>query len=138
VSILTAVSTAAELGDLHRFKTPVELMAYLGLVPSEHSSGETVRKGGITKTGNRHVRRLLIEAAWAYHLPARKTRCLLKREDGLDQSVIDIAWKAQQRLCSRYRRLTAKGKSKQVVVTAIARELAGFIWAIAHEVKIAI
>ncbi len=134
VSILTAVSTAAELGDLHRFETPVALMSYLGLVPSEHSSGESVRKGGITKTGNGHVRRLFIEAAWAYRLPARKSRCILKRQEGLAQSVLDIAWKAQVRLCSRYRRLAAKGKTKQVVVTAIARELAGFVWAIAQEV----
>lgn len=133
VSMLTAVITVAELGDLSRFENPVALMSYLGAVPSEQSSGETVQRGGITKTGNGHVRRVLVEAAWAYRLPARKTRCLLKRQEGLSQSIIDIAWKAQVRLCSRYRHLMAKGKTKQVVVTAIARELAGFIWAIAQD-----
>lgn len=138
VSLLTAVTTLAELGDLSRFETPGALMAYLGAVPSEHSSGETVQRGGITKTGNGHVRRLLVEAAWAYRLPARKTRGLLKRQEGLTQNVLDIAWKAQVRLCARYRRLTAKGKTKQVVVTAIARELAGFIWAIAQNVTVTI
>jgi len=134
VSLLTAVITVAELGDLGRFEDPGALMAYLGAVPSEHSSGETVQRGGITKTGNGHVRRVLVEAAWAYRLPARKSLYLLKRQEGLAQSVIDIAWKAQMRLCSRYRHLVAKGKAKQVVVTAIARELAGFIWAIARNV----
>lgn len=133
VSLLVAATTLAELGDLSRFENPAALMAYLGLVPSEHSSGETVQRGGITRTGNGHVRRLLVEAAWAYRLPARKTRCLLNRQQGVAQSILDIAWKAQIRLCSRYRRLVAKGKSKQVVVTAIARELAGFIWAIAQD-----
>ncbi len=138
VSLIVAATTVAELGNLSRFKNPAALMAYLGLVPSEHSSGETVQRGGITKTGNGHVRRVLVEAAWAYHLPARKTRCLLKRQEGLAQSILDIAWKAQVRLCSRYRRLTYKGKSKQVVVTAIARELAGFIWAIAQHAAAAV
>lgn len=133
VSLIVAASTVAELGDLSRFENPAALMAYLGLVPSEHSSGETVQRGSITRTGNGHVRRLLVEAAWAYRLPARKTHCLLSRQQGLAQSILDIAWKAQVRLCSRYRRLVARGKLKQVVVTAIARELAGFIWAIARE-----
>jgi transposase len=134
VSLLVSITTVAELGDMSRFKTPPAMMAYLGVVPSEHSSGETVQRGGITKTGNGHVRRILVEASWAYRLPARKTRCLLKRQEGLPQTVLDIAWKAQVRLCARYKRLAAKGKAKQVVITAIARELIGFIWAIAQEV----
>ena len=136
VSLLTAVITVAELGDLGRFEAPEALMAYLGAVPSEHSSGETVQRGGITKTGNGHVRRVLVEAAWSYRLPARKTRGLLKRQEGLAQSILDIAWKAQVRFCARYRHLVAKGKAKQIVVTAIARELAGFIWAIARQATV--
>lgn len=133
VSLIIATTTVAELGDLSRFENPTQLMAHLGLVPSEHSSGDSVHRGGITKTGNSHVRKLLTEAAWAYRLPARVSRCLLKRHEGQPQSILDIAWKAQLRLCERYRRLAGKGKSKQVVVTAIARELAGFIWAISKQ-----
>jgi transposase len=133
VSLIVAATTVAELGDLKRFKSPVELMSYLGLVPSEHSSGDQTKRGAITKTGNTHVRRVLVEAAWAYRLRARVSRALLKRQEGLPQRICDISWKAQVRLCSRYRRLWAKGKAKQVIVTAIARELCGFIWAIAHE-----
>ena len=106
-------------------------MAYLGLVPSEHSSGNTVRRGGITKTGNGHVRRVLIEAADAYKHPARETRTLLKRLEGLPEDVRKIAWKAQVRLCGRYRKLMARGKSRNSVVTATARELSAFMWAIA-------
>lgn len=138
VSLLTAVITVAELGDLGRFEAPEALMAYLGAVPSEHSTGETVQRGGITKTGNGHVRRVLVEAAWSYRLPARKSRCLLKRQEGLAPSILDIAWKAQVRLCARYRHLVARGKAKQVVITAIARELAGFIWAIARQARVTV
>jgi len=136
VSTLVAVTTIAEVGDLKRFDNPDELMSYLGLVPSENSSGQKTRRGSITKTGNGHVRRVLVEAAWAYRLPARVSRVLLKRQEGLPQSICDIAWKAQLRLCSRYRHLWNKGKAKQVVVTAIARELCGFMWAIANEVEV--
>ena len=110
-------------------------MSYLGLVPSEHSSGEKTRRGSITKSGNGHVRRVLVEAAWAYRLPARVSRVLLKRQEGLSKEVCDISWKAQVRLCSRYRRLWAKGKPKQVIVTAIARELCAFMWAVANEIQ---
>jgi transposase len=134
VSTIVAATTVAEVGDLKRFQTPSELMSYLGLVPSEHSSGQKTKRGSITKTGNGHVRRILTEAAWAYRLPARVSRILLKRQEDLPQSVIDIAWKAQLRLCSRYRHLWNKGKAKQVIVTAIARELCGFMWAIANEI----
>jgi len=125
----------AALGDLRRFETPRQLMAYLGLVPSEHSSGEKTRRGGITKTGNSEARRMLVEAAWCYRYPARvaigKTAIIVK----LPKAVRDIAWKAQERLCGRYRRLSMKGKKSTVVTTAIARELSGFIWAIGQEVS---
>ena len=135
VSTIVAATTVAEIGDLKRFQTPGELMSYLGLVPSEHSSGEKTKRGSITKAGNGHVRRVLAEAAWAYRLPARVSRVLLKRQEDLPESVCDIAWKAQLRLCSRYRKLWNKGKAKQVVATAIARELCGFMWAIANEIE---
>lgn len=134
VSLLTAAITVAEVGDLSRFSRPSEVMAYLGLVPSEHSSGATVKRGGITKAGSSHARKALIEAAWTYRFPARVSRHLLKRQEGLAQNILQIAWKAQLRLCARFRRLVAKGKPKQVVTTAIARELAGFMWAIDREV----
>ncbi len=132
VSLIVAATTVAELGDLSRFDHPTKLMAYLGLIPSEHSTGESIKRGPITKTGNAHVRRVLVEAAQAYRLPARVSRILLKRQEGISQEIKDIAWKAQVRLCDRYRRLAGKGKHKNVVVIAIARELAAFIWAIAR------
>lgn len=136
VSMLVAATTVAELGDLKRFRYPSELMSYLGLVPSENSTGTRIRRGPITKTGNGHVRRVLVEAAWAYRFNARVSRVLLKRQEGLPQHICDISWKAQLRLCSRYRHLWNKGKSKQVVVTAIARELCAFMWAISNETEI--
>jgi transposase len=135
VSLIVAVTVVAEVGDLSRFNNPKELMAYLGLVPSEHSSGAAVRRGHITKTGNGHARRVLVEAAWAYRLRARVTRPLLQRQEGLPESIRQLAWKAQLRLCARYRRLLARGKAKQTIVTAIARELAAFIWAIGQAVE---
>ncbi len=135
VSTIVAATTVAEIGDLKRFHTPAELMSYLGLVPSEYSSGQKTKRGSITKAGNGHVRRVLTEAAWSYRLPARVSRALLKRQEGLPESVCAIAWKAQLRLCSRYRHLWNKGKAKQVIVTAIARELCGFMWAIANEIE---
>lgn len=138
ISLLSAVTVVAELGDLTRFDKPAQLMAYLGLVPSEHSSGNTVKKGSITKTGNTHARRALIESAQAYRLPARKSATIRKRQEGLSEEILDMAWSAQLRLCHRYRRLMAKGKKHNVVITAIARELAGFIWAIARAVPIAV
>jgi transposase len=135
VSLVVAVTLLAELGELSRFRKPSQLMAHLGLVPSEHSSGESTKRGGITKTGNRHARRVLIEAAWAYRLPARVSRLMLKRQQEVPKPVCRIAWKAQLRLCTRYRRLMARGKLKQKVVTAIARELSGFLWAMAKQVQ---
>jgi transposase len=134
VSLIVSVTTVAELSELSRFDHPAKLMAYLGLVPSEHSSGEKTKRGPITKAGNGHVRRALVEAAQAYRYPARITRPLLKRQEGQLQVVKKIAWDAQVRLCDRYRRLIGRGKPKNVVVTAIARELIAFMWAIAKEV----
>jgi transposase len=134
VQLLTATITVAEIGDLRRFTKAAQLMAYLGLVPSEHSSGEKRRRGGITKTGNSHVRRVLVEAAWTYRFPARKTRTLQQRAERCDEKVQAIAWDAQKRLCHRYRHLTDGGKLKVQTVTAVARELAGFIWAIGQVV----
>jgi transposase len=135
VSLITAVTVLAELGDLRRFDKPSQLMAYLGLVPSEHSSGQSIKRGAITKTGNGHVRKALVEAAWAYRMQARVSRLLLKRQQGVPERVCQIAWKAQLRLCARYRRLTARGKTKQKVVTAIARELSAFLWAMAKQLQ---
>jgi transposase len=137
VSLVVAVTTVAELGDLSRFDHPRQLMAYLGLVPSEHSSGESTKRGAITKTGNSHARRMLVEASWSYRLPARVSRRLRDRQQNLPQQVWEIAWKAQLRLCSRYKKLIARGKESQVAVTAIARELAAFMWAIARIVPVA-
>jgi transposase len=135
VSFITAVGLVAELGDLTRFGHPRELMAFLGLVPSESSSGPSVRRGAITKAGNPHVRRLLAEAAWAYQSTPRIGRVHSIRQEALPKVVRDIAWKAQLRLTARFRRLVARGKARPKVATAIARELTGFVWAIAREVR---
>lgn len=134
VNFVTAMTVIAELGDLSRFGTPRQLMAHLGLVPSEYSSGDRKKQGGITKTGNTHVRRVLIEASWSYRLPARKTAHLRQKAEKAGKVVQDIAWKAQKRLCSRYWYLINKGKLPVKSCTAVARELTGFIWAIAREV----
>jgi transposase len=130
---LRGVGLVAELGDITRFSNPREFMAYLGLVPSEHSSGRTRRQGGITKAGNGAARRMLIEAAWSYRFPARIGRELLLRQEQLAKPIRDIAWKAQERLCRRYRQLARAGKLPTVTIAAIARELAGFVWAIAKQ-----
>src|SRR5258706_317330 len=118
-----------------RFRPPRELMAYLGLVPSEHSSGPSVRRGAITKAGSPHVRRLLAESAWAYQGIPRIGRQHAYRQEALPKVVCDIAWKAQLRLTTRFRRLVARGKAKPKGATSIASELAGFVWAIAREVS---
>ena len=136
MALVAAPTLVAELGDITRFANPRQLMAYLGLVPSEHSSGATRRQGGITKAGNGAARRMLIEAAWSYRFPARISREQLLRQEGLAKPIRDAAWKAQERLCRRYRKLARAGKSSTVVTTAIARELAGFAWAIAIHVQI--
>jgi transposase len=135
VSLIVAVTVLAELGDLSRFDKPSQLMAYLGLVPSEHSTGLSIKKGSITKTGNSHARKVLVEAAWAYRMQARVGRALSKRQEGVPTRVCQIAWKAQLRLCARFRRLGAKGKNKQKVVIAIARELSAFLWAMSKQVQ---
>jgi transposase len=137
VQFTVALSTIAEIGDLTRFENPRQLMSYLGLTPSEYSSGNTRRLGGITKTGNAHARRTLIEGAWAYRYNAKVSRGIQQRQETLPQAIRDIAWKAQVRLCKRYRRLVAKGKHPNIVVVAIARELAAFMWAIARQVPLA-
>ena len=134
VSFVTAVGLVVEVGDIRRFDHPRQLMAFLGLVPSEYSSGPSVRRGGITKAGNPHARRLLAEAAWAYQGVPRIGRQMLYRQEALPKAVCDIAWKAQLRLTGRFRKLVARGKAKPKVATAVARELTGFIWAIAREV----
>jgi transposase len=135
VALLTAVTFVTEIGDVRRFESPRQLMAYLGLVPCESSTGERVRRGSITKAGNTRVRRVLIEGAWAYRFPARMSHVLQQRQEGLPQIVRAIAWKAQVRLCARYRRLMAAGKRQTVVTTAIAREMAAFLWAIGREIQ---
>ena len=135
VNVITAVTVLAELGDITRFDSPRQLMSFLGLVPSEHSSGPRRRQGAITKTGNSHVRRVLVEAAWAYRFPARKTAHLQRKASAAPPRVQALAWAARKRPCARYRHLCQAGKPKCQATTAVARELAGFIWAIACEVS---
>jgi transposase len=134
VSFLVAVTFAAEIGDVRRFDTPRQLMSFLGLVPAERSTGETVRRSGLTLAGNRRARRVLIEAAWSYRHPARVSETLRIRLEGLPKTIRDIAWKAQVRLCGRYRRLNAAGKKLPVIIAAIAREMAAFLWAIGRQI----
>lgn len=136
IRLLVALGTVAELGDLRRFDHPRKLMSYLGLVPSENSSGQKRRQGSITKCGNSRARRLLIEGAHSYKHKANISSELQIRQEGLSKEIIDIAWQAQLRLCRRYQRLMFLGKHRSVVVTAIAREMVAFIWAITREVGI--
>jgi transposase len=137
VQLRVALTVAAELGDLARFDSPRQLSAYLGLHPSEHTTGNRRRQGGIAKTGNGHVRRALVEGAWAYRFRAKVSPQIQSRQESLDATVRDIAWKAQIRLCKRFRALIAHGKHPNVAVTAVARELAGFMWSIARQVPLA-
>jgi len=134
IKLVAAMTIVVELGDITRFDSPRQLMSFLGLVPSEYSSGATRRQGGITKTGNGHVRRVLVESAWCYRFNARKTAHLQRYAEKCTNEVQAIAWKAQKRLCGRYRYLIERGKLRVQVCTAVARELVGFIWAIACEV----
>jgi transposase len=136
VQFTVAVTTVAELGDLTRFDTPRERMKFLGLIPSEYSTGERRRQGSITKAGNTHARRALVEGAWAYRYPAKVSRHLQLRLETQPKAIQDISWKAQVRLCKRYRRLIARGKHANQVVVAIARELVGCMWAIAHQIPV--
>ena len=136
VGFIVAVTVVAEVGGFQRFDNPQQLMAYLGLTPSEHSSGASVRRGGITKAGSGLARRALIEGAWSYRMQARVSPKLHARLEALPKSARDIAWKGQLRMCQRYRHLVAAGKAKVVVVTAIAREMVGFLWAIAKAMAV--
>jgi transposase len=137
VQFTVAVTMVAELGDLTRFDNPRELMKFLGLIPSEYSTGERRRPGSMTKAGNTHARRALVEGAWAYRYPAKVRRHLQLRLEQQPKAIQDIRWKAQVRLCKRYRKLLARGKHANQVVVAIARELIGLMWAIAKEVPVA-
>jgi transposase len=136
IQFIVAVTTVAELGDLSRFDNPRQLMKFLGLIPSEYSSAEKRRQGSITKAGNTHARRALVEGAWAYRYSAKVSRHLQLRLENQPKIIQDISWKAQVRLCKRYRRLIARGKHANQVVVALARELVGFMWAIAKEVPV--
>lgn len=135
IDFVAAVTLVAELGDLARFAHPRELMSYLGLVPSEYSTGESRRQGAITKTGNSHVRRVLIESAWSYRYSPRMSREREIRCEGQPKPIRDLAWKAQLRLCARYRKLSARGVHQNKVCVAIARELAAFVWDVARHVQ---
>lgn len=135
IALINAVVLVTEVGDFKRFSNPRQLMAYIGLVPGERSSGETIRRTGITKAGNTHARRALVEGAWAYRMKARVGRHKVDRIEALPKVVRDIGWNAQVRLCARYRRLRARGKNANTVNVAIAREMVGFIWSIACTVQ---
>jgi transposase len=134
VSFLVAVIFAAEIGDVRRFDNPRQVMSFLGLVPSERSTGDSVRRSGLTLTGNQRARRALVEAAWTYRYQARVSEKLQRRSAGLKKEIRHIAWKAQVRLCSRFRRLAATSKKTPVIIAAIAREIAAFLWAIGQHV----
>ncbi len=135
IAHLSAATIVAELGELSRFATPRPLMGYSGVVASEHSTGERTHRGGITKTGNAHLRRIVIEAAWAYRQRPALGATLRKRQATLGEAVKATAWKAHHRLHARYRALLARGKTPQQAATAVGRELLGFIWAIAVAVE---
>jgi len=135
VAGITAATVVAELGDLTRYSAAKQAMDAIGLVPSEHSSGPNQRRGSITKSGNAHVRAVVVEAAWHYQYPPRRGEELRRRQQNQSEAVCSIAWKAQHRLNTKYRRLVGRGKSKQVAIVATARELVGFMWAIAQEVS---
>ena len=131
IDTLSALGLCAEIGDFHRFRRPAQLMSYLGLVPSENTSGEKRRQGSITKSGSQHARRLLVEAAWQYRRPPRVGRELARRQDGQPQHVTAISWQAQRRLHRTWQRLDhQRGKRRTLVAVAVARELAGFCWAV--------
>lgn len=135
VALVVAAGVVAEIGDMRRFDNPRQLMAFLGLVPGEHSSGSKRKLTGITKAGSTVARRLIVEAAWAYRMPAKIGQAMMLRQQSIATSIRDIAWKAQVRLCARYRRMLARGKKAPVVITAVARELVGFIWAIGRQIE---
>jgi transposase len=132
IALVTAATIVAEVGDIRRFRTPRQLMSYAGLVPSEHSSGGRTRRGSVTKTGNAHLRRVAIESAWHNRRKPMVSEVLRKRQREAPAAAVAIAWTAQVRLNKRYHRLTERGKLPQTTVVAMARELLGFIWAVAH------
>ena len=132
MDLISAATLGAEIGDLSRFRKPQELMAFLGLVPSEDSTGEAVRRGPITKAGNRRARRILVESAWSYRHPPRVGRTKQPKVDAAPPAIREIAWKAQCRLYRRYRALTTNGKLSTIANVAVARELAGFVWAVSR------
>ena len=133
VSLVAATVIVAEFGDLRRFESASQLMAYIGLVPSEHSSGKSQRKGRITRTGNGHARSVIVECAWSYRFPPRMSPEISKRQEGVSAAVQQIAWRAQQRLYRKYTTLLGRRKNIQQTVTAVARELVGFIWSIGQQ-----
>jgi len=135
VDFLTAMTIVAEVGDLRRFEHPRQLMSYLGLVPCEFSSGNSQQRGALTRTGNSRVRRLLVEAAWNYRHPARLSREIETRQEGQPAVIVEIAWKAQLRLCHRYHKLRYRGLHQNKTCAAIARERVGFVWDIARRVR---
>ncbi len=135
VAKISAVTLVAELGQISRFGHPRQLMGYAGIVSREHSSGQSVRRGAISKAGNAHLRRIVTEAAWSYRHRPNSGASLAARQSGSGEAVKAIAWRAQHRLHARYRALLAKGKNKQKVITALGRELLGFIWAIGCEIE---
>jgi len=137
IDLISAATFLAEIGDLSRFQHPSELMGYLGLVPSEHSTGDKINRGPITKAGNRRARRMLVECAWSYQYPPRVGQEKQEKVAAAPRAVREIAWKAQCRLHGRYRALVRRGKLKTVAVTAVARELAGFIWAVSRAITTA-
>ena len=129
IAQISAVTIAAELGNISRFEGARQLMGYSGAVPSEDSSGKRKQRGSITKTGNAHLRRIAVEAAWSYRLRPGIGPALRKRQEGVAEEIKEIAWKAQHRLHKRYSRLSAAGKDRRKIITAVGRELLGFIWA---------
>jgi transposase len=133
VKVITAATLIAEIGDFRRFPTAAKFMSFLGLVPSIHASGESARRGAITKAGNGRLRRLLMEAAWAYFRTPHVSRELTKRSEGVSAEARGIAWEAQVRLYKRMKTLTARGKHHKTAIVAVARELAGFLWAMAQQ-----
>ncbi|WP_127582026.1 IS110 family transposase [Paenibacillus koleovorans] len=136
IATVTATTIAAELGDIAgRFPHPQQLMSYSGLVPAENSSGASRWQGGITKAGNAHIRRVLVEAAWSYRLSPAVRKALRERHEGLSPEIVDLSWKAQKRLHRKYKNMLHRGKQKGCIITALARELLGFVWAIAQEVE---
>ncbi len=133
IDTLTAAGLCAEIGDFDRFRHPEQLMSYLGVVPSEHSSGTRRRQGSITKSGSQHARRLLVEAAWHYRQPPRISEPLRRRQAGADPAIVALSWKTQRRLHHLWTRMEARGKRRTIIAVAAARELAGFCWAISTE-----